>query len=143
MQIMQKLILKTSIFLLSAIINVNSQFCLALPAPLSKESLLENSDFSGTIKVLGVIQVADDKEAYKGISVSSYQAWIQIITQEKGKEKILSTAIYCWHDTPSPKLMGAWSVPLNPDEMATIYAKWNEENRCYEAVSWNAKTNKA
>ena len=111
----------------------------ALPAPMSTEDLIKSSDFVGEVKVLGIIRVSDDKSKYAE-SVAQHNAWLQIISVQKGFYNRLDTILYCWTEIPKPPFVGAWYIAFEKHEKSLIYLQWNESRHCYTATSWNAKT---
>ena len=63
----------------------------ALPAPLSNEQLLKQSDIIAKVKVIGVVKIGQINGVVK------YRAWLKILEPTKGSVSINDTIIVAWH----------------------------------------------
>lgn len=116
-----------------------SHFALSLPAPMNESEMMKNSDVVADVHVLGIFENKNDITTYKDQPVSQYTAWLEILKSYKGQYKEKDTILYCWHSIPPAPFVGAWYVKVTENEKANIYLVWNEEKKCYNAISWNAK----
>ncbi len=148
-------LLVTTLYLIFAIC-FHPQKAIALPAPISKEELLKNSDIYAKIKVLGVMRVDDQTYSSNPTQTQNnyaevYQAWVQLLEIYKGEYKIRDTIIVRWQ-VDKHGLIGSWFVPLANGEEVTIYLKkyvsQNENNPSnnkssdyYTATYYTAKEN--
>jgi hypothetical protein len=121
------------IFFLPLIISINLYTVTsnALPAPLSKEQLLKQSDIIAKVKVIGVTKIGDVKNAIK------YQAWLKILKPIKGYVIVNDTIIVTWHKFDK-KLIGSWAIDYYPDEELITYLIWDRDEKSYKNISWNS-----
>lgn len=131
----------TQFFSALIIFTINIFIARALPAPMDEKTMTENSDFIGKINVMGITEIEDDKNIYKNIKVKQYNAWLQILSQKKGKYDKMDTIVYCWREPPTEKLLGSWFISLKKGEKAYMYLKFNPNKTCYEALNYQAKVN--
>lgn len=120
---------------------------LAIPAPMSKEDLINNSDLFARIEVLSVDEKNNTAIAkYKVIGSTASNRIVHEVSKDSGTIKI------CWPDLPK-NLLGPWSVKVHENEIVTIYLKWLSKGEqldgkwslyknmsdCYGATWWNSK----
>ena len=116
-------------FLIS--INLYTVTSNALPAPLSKEQLLKESNVIARVKVIGVTKIGYVKNAIK------YQAWLKILKSIKGDIISNDTIIVTWHRFDK-KLIGSWAIDYYPDEELITYLIWDRDEKSYKNISWNS-----
>lgn len=121
------------IFFLALIISFNLYTVTsnALPAPLSKEQLLKQSDIIAKVKVVGVAKIGCVNNAIK------YQAWLKILKPIKGDVIVNDTIILTWHRFDK-KLIGSWAIDYYPDEELITYLIWDRDEKSYKNISWNS-----
>lgn len=121
------------IFFLPLIISINLYTVTsnALPAPLSNEQLLKQSDIIAKVKVIGVAKIGYVNNAIK------YQAWLKILKSIKGDVIINDTIIVTWHRFDK-KLIGSWAIDYYPDEELITYLIWDRDEKSYKNISWNS-----
>jgi hypothetical protein len=108
-----------------------SIFSNALPAPLSNEQLLKQSDIIAKVKVIGVAKIGQINGAVK------YHAWLKILEPTKGSVSINDTIIVAWHKFDK-KLIGSWAIDYYPDDELLTYLIWDDNEKSYKNISWNS-----
>ena len=100
----------------------------ALPAPLSNEQLLKQSDIIAKVKVIGVAKIGQINGAAK------YQAWLKILESTKGSVSINDTIIVGWHKFDK-KLIGSWAIDYYPGDELLTYLIWDDNEKSYKNIS--------
>ena len=89
---------------------------LALPAPMSKEELLLNSDLVALVRIKSVTCVSVTKDERTGERLPSWSARAELVEVIKGEDVKGDTVTINFHAVPSG-LLGPWTVYYYPGEM--------------------------
>ena len=127
---MRRLVLTILLFGLSA------GPALALPAPMSKEELLLNSDLVALVRIKSVTCVSVTKDERTGERLPSWSARAELIEVIKGEDVKGDTVTINFHAVPSG-LLGPWSVYYYPGEMVWTHLVGKDGD--YTSTWWNAR----
>jgi hypothetical protein len=111
----------------------------ALPRPLSPEELEKQSDVVAGVRVLAVTCVAQEPDKANKQTLSTYQAWLQIVSVKKGEVKENETVLVTWKEIPKGPIGAAPPVVYLPGEEVMTHLKWDEKQRLYTSTYYNAK----
>ena len=109
---------------------------LALPAPMSKEELLLNSDLVALVRIKSVTCVSVTKDERTGERLPSWSARAELIEVIKGEDVKGDTVTINFHAVPTG-LLGPWSVYYYPGEMVWTHLVGKDGD--YTSTWWNAR----
>jgi hypothetical protein len=109
---------------------------LALPAPMSKEELLLNSDLVALVRIKSVTCVSITKDERTGEDLPSWSARAELIEVIKGEDVKGDTVAITFHAVPTG-LLGPWSVYYYPGEMVWTHLVGKDGQ--YTSTWWNAR----
>jgi hypothetical protein len=127
---MRRLVLTILLFGLSA------GPALALPAPMSKEELLLNSDLVALVRIKSVTCVSVTKAERSGEDLPSWSAQAELIEVIKGEDVKGDTVTITFHGIPTG-LLGPWTVYYYPGEMVWTHLVGKDGQ--YTSTWWNAR----
>jgi hypothetical protein len=127
---MRRLVLTILLFGLSA------GPALALPAPMSKEELLLNSDLVALVRIKSVTCVSVTKDERTGERLPSWSARAELIEVIKGEDVKGDTVTINFQAVPTG-LLGPWSVYYYPGEMVWTHLVGKDGD--YTSTWWNAR----
>jgi hypothetical protein len=109
---------------------------LALPAPMSKEELLTNSDLVALVRIKSVTCVSVTKDERTGERLPSWSAEAELIEVIKGEDVKGDTVAITFHAVPTG-LLGPWTVYYYPGEMVWTHLAGKDGQ--YTSTWWNAR----
>ena len=109
---------------------------LALPAPMSKEQLLTESDLVALVRIKSVTCVSVAKDERTGEALPSWSAEAELIEVIKGEDVKGDTVTLTFHAIPTG-LLGPWSVYYYPGEMVWTHLVGKDGQ--YTSTWWNAR----
>jgi hypothetical protein len=109
---------------------------LALPAPMSKEELLLNSDLVALVRIKSVTCVSVTKDERTGERLPSWSARAELIEVIKGEDVKGDTVTINFQAVPTG-LLGPWSVYYYPGEMVWTHLVGKDGD--YTSTWWNAR----
>ena len=109
---------------------------LALPAPMSKEELLLNSDLVALVRIKSVTCVSVTKDERTGERLPSWSARAELIEVIKGEDVKGDTVTINFQAIPTC-LLGPWSVYYYPGEMVWTHLVGKDGD--YTSTWWNAR----
>lgn len=109
---------------------------LALPAPMSKEQLLTESDLVALVRIKSVTCVSVAKDERTGEDLPSWSAEAELIEVIKGEDVKGDTVTLTFHAIPTG-LLGPWSVYYYPGEMVWTHLVGKDGQ--YTSTWWNAR----
>lgn len=109
---------------------------LALPAPMSKEELLLNSDLVALVRIKSVTCVSVTKDERTGERLPSWSARAELIEVIKGEDVKGDTVTINFHAVPTG-LLGPWTVYYYPGEM--VWTHLIDKDGDYTSTWWNAR----
>ena len=109
---------------------------LALPAPMSKEQLLTESDLVALVRIKSVTCVSVAKDGRTGEALPSWSAEAELIEVIKGEDVKGDTVTLTFHAIPTG-LLGPWSVYYYPGEMVWTHLVGKDGQ--YTSTWWNAR----
>jgi hypothetical protein len=109
---------------------------LALPAPMSKEELLLNSDLVALVRIKSVTCVSVTKDERTGERLPSWRARAELIEVIKGEDVKGDTVTINFQAVPTG-LLGPWSVYYYPGEMVWTHLVGKDGD--YTSTWWNAR----
>jgi hypothetical protein len=127
---MRRLVLTILLFGLSA------GPALALPAPMSKEELLLNSDLVALVRIKSVTCVSVTKDERTGERLPSWSARAELIEVIKGEDVKGDTVTINFQAVPTG-LLGPWTVYYYPGEMVWTHLAGKDGD--YTSTWWNAR----
>jgi hypothetical protein len=119
-------------------------FCLiatvafALPAPLSDEELMADSDLVALVRVVSVTCTSVTKDAQTGEQLPGYLAKLRVIEASKGDVRPGGEVLVTFRAIPSGAL-GPWTVFYYPGEEVWTHLVKREGGVTYASTWWNAK----
>ena len=108
----------------------------ALPAPMSIEELLLNSDLVALVRIKSVTCVSVTKDERTGERLPSWSARAELIEVIKGEEVKGDTVTISFQAVPSG-LLGPWTVYYYPGEMVWTHLVGKDGD--YTSTWWNAR----
>jgi hypothetical protein len=121
----------------TAMLLVSGSPAAAVPRPLSKEELEEQSDLVASAHVTCVTR--EPNPVGRDGSRMTYQAWLQIGSVRKGDVKEGETVVVRWSRDVSRVAIGDWFVEYSVGEIVLTHLVWVPEDRVYRTTWWNAK----
>jgi len=109
---------------------------LTLPAPMSKEQLLTDSDLVALVRIKSVTCVSVAKDERTGEALPSWSAEAELIEVIKGEDVKGDTVTLTFHAIPTG-LLGPWSVYYYPGEMVWTHLVGKDGQ--YTSTWWNAR----
>ena len=109
---------------------------MALPAPMSKEELLLNSDLVALVRIKSVTCVSVTKDERTGEGLPSWSARAELIEVIKGEDVKGDTVTINFQAIPTG-LLGPWSVYYYPGEMVWTHLVGKDGD--YTSTWWNAR----
>lgn len=109
---------------------------LALPAPMSKEELLLNSDLVALVRIKSVTCVSVTKDERTGERLPSWSARAELIEVIKGEDVKGDAVTINFQAVPSG-LLGPWTVYYYPGEMVWTHLVGKDGD--YTSTWWNAR----
>lgn len=111
---------------------------IALPAPMSEQELLENSDLVALVRVLSVTCTSVTKDEKTGEDLPGYLARLKVIETKKGDAKKGDEVLVTWRAIPKG-LLGPWAVYYYPGEEVWTHLALRSGGVSYASTWWNAK----
>src|SRR5262245_40434198 len=111
---------------------------LALPAPMSDQELMENSDLVALVRVLSVTCTSVTKDDATGEELPSYLATLQVREVKKGDAKKGDEVIVTFRAVPK-SIVGPWTVYYYPGEEVVTHLTKRSGGSSYASTWWNAK----
>jgi hypothetical protein len=108
----------------------------ALPAPMSKEALLLNSDLVALVRIKSVTCVSATKDERTGERLPSWSARAELVEVIKGEDVKGDTVTINFQAVPSG-LLGPWTVYYYPGEMVWTHLVGKDGD--YTSTWWNAR----
>ena len=130
---MRRSLLLSSFFLLLAFVAGPA---LSLPAPMSDDELLADSDLVGLIRVLSVTCTGVDKDERTGEALPSYKANAELMEVVKGDVAKGDDVTIIFHVVPTG-LLGPWTVYYYPGEM--VFTHLVRDGDAYTTTWWNGR----
>jgi hypothetical protein len=109
---------------------------LALPAPMSKDELLANSDLVALVWIKSVTCVSVTKDERTGERLPSYSAQAELMEVIKGEEVKGDTITLTFHAVPTG-LLGPWTVYYYPGEL--VWTHLVGKDGTYTTTWWNGR----
>jgi hypothetical protein len=110
----------------------------ALPAPLSDEELMADSDLVALVRVVSVTCTSVTKDAQTGEQLPGYLAKLRVIEASKGDVRPGGEVLVTFRAIPSGAL-GPWTVFYYPGEEVWTHLVKREGGVTYASTWWNAK----
>ena len=129
---MRRLVLTILLFGLSA------GPAMALPAPMSKEELLLNSDLVALVRIKSVTCLSVTKDERTGERLPSWSARAELIEVIKGEDVKGDTVNITFHAIPTG-VLGPWTVYYYPGEMVWTHLVGKDGD--YTTTWWNGRGN--
>ncbi|MGK2923563.1 MAG: hypothetical protein ACSLE4_12430 [Methyloceanibacter sp.] len=111
---------------------------LSLPAPMSDEELMENSDLVALVRVMSVTCTSITKDPQTGEELPGYLAKLRVIEASKGDVRPGGEVLVTFRAIPSGAL-GPWTVFYYPGEEVWTHLVKREGGVTYATTWWNAK----
>jgi hypothetical protein len=111
----------------------------AVPAPMSPEQLMAESDIVALVRVSAVSCTRLSRDGSTGEDLPSYSAQLEILKVDKGPAQARQTVIVTWHEIPTG-VLGPWVVRYYPGEEVWTHLQWDERSSTYASTWWNAKS---
>jgi hypothetical protein len=118
------------------LLSLSAGAALALPAPMSKEELLLNSDLVALVRIKSVTCVSVTKDERTGERLPSWSARAELIEVIKGEDVKGDTVTINFQAVPTG-LLGPWSVYYYPGEMVWTHLVGKDGD--YTSTWWNAR----
>lgn len=125
-----------SLVLTILLLGLSAGPALALPAPMSKEELLLNSDLVALVRIKSVTCVSVTKDERTGERLPSWSARAELIEVIKGEDVKGDTVTINFQAVPSG-LLGPWTVYYYPGEMVWTHLVGKDGD--YTSTWWNAR----
>jgi len=109
---------------------------LALPAPMSKEQLLTESDLVALVRIKSVTCVSVTKDERTGEDLPSWSAEAELIEVIKGEDVKGDTVAINFRAIPTG-LLGPWTVYYYPGEMVWTHLVGKDGD--YTTTWWNGR----
>lgn len=110
----------------------------ALPAPMSDEELMENSDLVALVRVMSVTCTSVTKDSATGEELPGYLAKLRVVEAKKGDLRPGGEVLVTFRAIPSGAL-GPWTVFYYPGEEVWTHLVKREGGVTYATTWWNAK----
>jgi hypothetical protein len=110
----------------------------ALPAPMSDQELMENSDLVARVRVLSVTCTSITPDPNTGEDLPGYLARLQVLETKKGDVKKGEEVLVTWRAIPKD-VNGPWAVYYYPGEEAWTHLTLRSGGVSYATTWWNAK----
>ena len=118
------------------LVCLSGSLALALPAPMSKEELLANSDLVALVWIKSVTCVAVTKDERTGEDLPSYSARAELMEVIKGEEVKGDTVNITFQAVPTG-LLGPWTVRYYPGEL--VWTHLVGKDGTYTTTWWNGR----
>jgi hypothetical protein len=110
----------------------------ALPAPMSDQELMENSDLVARVRVLSVTCTSVTKDEQTGEDLPGYLARLKVLETKKGEAQKGDEVLVTWRAVPTG-IMGPWAVYYYPGEEVWTHLAKRSGGASYATTWWNAK----
>jgi len=133
---MSPVILRPVFAFLSTCLIATAAF--ALPAPLSDEKLMEDSDLVALVRVVSVTCTSVTKDPQTGEQLPGYLAKLRVIESKKGDVRPGGEVLVTFRAIPTG-VLGPWTVFYYPGEEVWTHLIKREGGVTYASTWWNAK----
>jgi hypothetical protein len=132
------MVLYPRLVLLACLLPLLATPAAALPAPMSDQELMDNSDLVAVVRVLSVTCTTIVKDDKTGEDLRGYLTKLKLVEVKKGDAKAGDEVLLTWRAVPKD-IVGPWTVPYYPGEVVLTHLTKRPGGVSYASTWWNAK----